>query len=75
MSGDLDPQWPVDTRCLVTVTFVDGEVQVYPTSAHAGISGHLTQQMANGAVDLFVRGKAVCIPSSQIRTLEVEQIQ
>lgn len=56
---------------IVTITFVDGEVKEYPIDASTGISGHLARQIAEGAVNLFTHDRAICIPSAQIRTLEL----
>jgi hypothetical protein len=64
--------YPEETRSLIHVTFIDGEVRTYPTSAGPAISGHLQRQLNEGAINLYVRTKAVVIPREQVRFFEVE---
>ena len=63
--------YPADTKSLVAVTFTDGEVKVYPISASPSVSGHLTRQISEGALNLYARGIGICIPAVQIRSVEI----
>lgn len=64
--------YPEDTESLVTVTYTDGEVVVYPISAGPGVTRYLAREMGNtGSLTLFTKSSSVTIPSDQIRNYEI----
>jgi hypothetical protein len=72
----LGPNYPRDTESLVTVTFTDGEVKVYPISASPTIARYLGREMSdNGVLTLFCKKQSVGIPASQIRTFEIAKYE
>lgn len=63
-------------RSRVTVEFTDGEIRHYEISAGASLANYLNQELQSGALRLsdYDQGKAVVIPSHQIKQVEIAEL-
>lgn len=64
--------YPSDTRSLVIVTFIDGEVKTYPTSAGLGITRYMAKNLADtGALAIWTKTTSHTVLAHQIRDYEL----